>query len=498
MAILTVWQNGICRELEATSGVLLSDVLVRAGYETVRPCGGNGTCGKCAVTLSGLVSPPNVQEQKAGCRLACQARLLGDATVMLPDSSKLSQIETAVHLEEITVNPAQEGYGAALDIGTTTLVMQLYDLSSGKLLAQASGENPQRAVAADVMGRIGAALQGHSALLQQQIETAAAGLLESVCRQAQLQEAQVGTLVVTGNTAMLYLLTARDTDCLAHAPFVADTLFDTEVTLLARSVYLPACMHAFVGADITCAVFASGMCRDDRTALLCDIGTNGELALWKDGRLYVTSTAAGPAFEGAGISCGVGSVPGAIDRVWVEGSTVQLHTIGDAPAVGLCGSGLLDAVAAGLQLELIDETGAMEEELELAPGVTLLPKDVRAVQLAKAAIGAGIRTLLETAGITPRDVQKVFIAGGFGSHLDIDNAAAIGLIPKDLASRVSVIGNAALSGAVAVLLDRDHRHAIRQIAGRACHVDLGGNPSFNEHYMEQMFFDAEQFGTLPK
>lgn len=492
MSKLTVWQNGICRELECAPGALLSDVLVRAGYETTRPCGGNGTCGKCAVTLTGQVSQPNVQEQKAGLRLACQARILGDATVLLPSDKKMAQIETSVDLAGMALDLKQEGFGAALDIGTTTLAMQLYDLRSGKCLAEASGENPQRAVAADVMGRIGAALEGQDALLHQQIETAAATLLADVCRQAGLQEAQVGQLVVTGNTTMLYLLTGRDPDCLSHAPFEADTLFDTEVSLLGIPTYLPPCMNAFVGADITCAVFAAGMCKDDRTALLCDIGTNGELALWKDGHLYVTSTAAGPAFEGAGISCGVGSIPGAIDRVWVEQDAIQIHTIADAPAAGLCGSGLLDAIAAGLQLEIIDETGAMEEgQLPLSEGVALLPKDVRAVQLAKAAIAAGIQTLLDTAGIAPADVEQVFIAGGFGSHLDVKNAAYIGLIPADFVRRVSVIGNAALAGAVAMLLNRELRESVRQIAQRSSHVNLGGNPRFNEHYMEQMFFETE-------
>ncbi|MBQ4641065.1 MAG: DUF4445 domain-containing protein [Oscillospiraceae bacterium] len=491
MSKLTVWQNGICRELECTAGAPLWKILLDAGYETVRPCGGNGTCGKCTVSLSGQVSAPNAQEQKARARLACQTRILGDATVILPDSKKISQIETAVHLEYLTVASSQEGYGAALDIGTTTLAMQLYDLTSGKCLAQATSENPQRAVATDVMGRIGAALAGQGALLQQQIETAAETLLAEVCRKAAVEKAQVSQLVVTGNTTMLYLLTGQDPNCLSHAPFEADTLFDLQVSFLGIPTYLPPCMNAFVGADITCAVFAAGMCEDSRTALLCDIGTNGELALWKGRCLYVTSTAAGPAFEGAGISCGISSIPGAIDRVWVEQDSIQVHTIGGAPAVGLCGSGLLDAIAAGLQLEAIDETGAMDDPLSLAEGVALQPKDVRAVQLAKAAIAAGIQTLLETAGISASDVEQVFIAGGFGSHLDVENAAYIGLIPTEFLSRVSVIGNAALSGAIAILLDESRKETVRQIARSSSHINLGGNPRFNEHYMEQMFFETD-------
>ena len=249
-------------------------------------------------------------------------------------------------------------------------------------------------------------------------------------------------------------------------------------------------MNAFVGADITCAVLASGMCDRNETALLCDVGTNGEIALWKDGALFVSSTAAGPAFEGAGISCGVSSVRGAIDRVWTEHDRVCVHTIGDAPAVGVCGSGLIDAVAAFLDTEQIDETGAMEADaLPLAEGIMLTRADVRAVQLAKAAIAAGILTLMETAGVSPDEVSAVYIAGGFGSHLNVDSAARIGLIPPALAKRVKVLGNAALTGAARLLLDRREHDRAREIARRARHVALGGNPRFNERYMDQMFFE---------
>src|SRR5699024_935882 len=213
----------------------------------------------------------------------------------------------------------------------------------------------------------------------------------------------------------------RSPEPLSHAPFLADCLFDMDTTLWNRQVYLPPCMNAFVGADITCAVLASGMTRRPDTALLCDIGTNGELALWKEGHLYVTSTAAGPAFEGAGISCGCGSVPGAIDRVWVENGTIAAHTLGEQPAVGVCGSGLIDAVAAFLETEDIDETGAAElDELPLRDGVCLLPKDIRAVQLAKAAIAAGIQTLLQLAQVPESEIRQLYIAGGFGSHLNVD------------------------------------------------------------------------------
>ena len=248
-------------------------------------------------------------------------------------------------------------------------------------------------------------------------------------------------------------------------------------------------MHAFVGADISCAVLAAGQCDGDGISLLTDIGTNGEIALWKDGVLRVASTAAGPAFEGAGISCGCGSVRGAIDRVWLEGKEVRAHTIGEASAVGVCGSGLIDAIAAFLRRGDIEETGATEEErLALRDGVALMPKDIRAVQLAKAAIAAGMETLMRSAQTAPEEIGTLYIAGGFGSHLNVDSAATIGLIPDALAGSVRILGNAALAGAARLLLDTDAIARIRTICARATFVNLGGDPLFNELYVDHMFF----------
>ena len=489
MAQLTIIRDGQSHEFKFQAPLPLDAALERAGFSIPRPCGSRGICGKCAVELTGNVSAPNSAERNAGSRLSCQAILLGDAQVTLPSSKQAEQIAVSGIELPITLNPMSGLLGAAVDIGTTTLALKLYELATGRLLADAAMLNPQTGIAADVMGRISAALNGQQLKLQQQVTDAIETLLHTACEKANVPTDQVDQLVLTGNTTMLYLLTQRNPDCLSHAPFQADTLFGGRETILDRAAYLPPCMNAFVGADITCAVLASGMTSSPATALLCDIGTNGEIALWKDGTLYVTSTAAGPAFEGAGISCGCGSIAGAIDKVWVDSSEICAHTIGDVPAVGICGSGLIDAVAAYLKTELVDETGAADEdELPLRDGVVLVPRDIRAVQLAKAAIAAGIQTLTESANATYDEIQTLYIAGGFGSHLNVASAAAIGLIPHELADRVKVIGNASLSGSVQLLLNKDSITAAETIANHAVHLNLGGNPSFNEHYMEQMFF----------
>lgn len=487
MHTLTIWQDGACRKVNFEEPTLVQTLLTQAGCPVDQPCGGRGSCGKCAVTIKGCVSAPNAAEKSAGTRLSCQAVMEGDGEVWLPDTQK-NDIQLSG--KESWQAASGKGYGAAVDIGTTTLALKLYDLSQGKCLSSVAAMNPQRGIAADVMGRIGAALAGQGELLRRQISDAIEELLTKACHQAGLAPEAVGKLVVTGNTTMLYLLTGRSPEPLSHAPFLADCLFDMDTTLWDCPVYLPPCMNAFVGADITCAVLASGMTRQPDTALLCDIGTNGELALWKEGHLFVTSTAAGPAFEGAGISCGCGSIPGAIDRVWVEDGAVKAHTLQERTAVGVCGSGLIDAVAAFLQRSDIDETGACEEDsLPLRDGIALLPKDVRAVQLAKAAIAAGIQTLLDSAGVSMGEVSRLYIAGGFGSHLNVDSAAAIGLIPPELASRVEIIGNAALSGAAAMLMDSRYQEDGRKIAALSSHVNLGGNPKFNENYIEHMLFE---------
>ena len=288
---------------------------------------------------------------------------------------------------------------------------------------------------------------------------------------------------------MLYLLSGMDPDSLSHAPFQADCLFDAKMNFGPTIAYLPPCMHAFVSADISTAVLASGMCESDEISLLCDIGTNGEIVLWKDGKLYVSSTAAGPAFEGAGISCGCMGITGAIDKVTVENGKAIVHTINDAPAVGICGSGLIDAIAAGLELGIIEETGSMDDdEFVLSGDIGINAKDISQVQLAKSAIAAGIATMLNEAGICPDDISKVYIAGGFGSRINVENAVRIGLLPEEIKDKIIVLGNAALTGACMLLGDMEKIDAIRKIASTSSHVNLGGNPMFNNLYVENMLF----------
>lgn len=491
MPTLTIHRGPQMHSVAFSHAKKLSALLEEAGQQMPHPCGGRGVCGKCAVLLEGEASLPNAAEERCGARLSCQAVIHGDAKVILPQSPAMHQIEAGRSVVGVPSAPMPGRIGAAIDIGTTTLAMRLFDLMTGGCLAVTTMLNPQTTVASDVIGRIDAAMKGRLAALESAMEAAIKTMLRVACAQADCTPEAVASLVITGNTTMLYLLTGREPSTLSHAPFEADHLYGDILATKGRTVCLPPCLHAFVGADTTCALLASGMLDRDETAMLCDVGTNGEIALWHRGQLYVASTAAGPAFEGAGISCGCGSIPGAIDRVWVQDGSLRIHTIAEETPVGLCGSGLVDAVAALLEMEIIDETGAMEEHaFSLAEGVSLTQRDVRALQLAKAAIAAGMDSLLQAAACPESEVTAVYLAGGFGSHMNIGSAARIGLISPALAERSRVIGNAALDGAAMLLLETGLWQKAEAIRRQARHVRLDGNPFFSQRYVDAMMFDA--------
>lgn len=282
-------------------------------------------------------------------------------------------------------------------------------------------------------------------------------------------------------------------------PFVRQPLFTRwaqagEVELASvpsARVYLPRCMSAFVGADITTALLCSGLCERPNSALLADIGTNGELALWHGGRLRCCSTAAGPVFEGAGISCGMQGVAGAVSHVLWENGAVRCRTIGGGEPRGICGSGIIDAAAVFCGQGIIDETGAFtggRTDYALATGVTVTQKDIRMLQLGKSAVCAGIRTLLEAAGLTPEALTELSVAGGFGTYLDIRNAAAIGLYPAELEGKTKVLGNAALAGAALLLLAEPYVQKSCALAQQAETVDLSTSAVFMAHYVDCMEF----------
>lgn len=460
----------------------LTDALFDLPDAPHRDCGGNGVCLKCRVVASGALEPP----AENGACLACQTRIVGDAEVYLSAGEAIANIETGIALKNAV--PADgTGFGMAVDIGTTTVVVTLVDLKTGRIEKPFACANPQRAAAGDVIGRIGAALDGKGAALRAMIADTVARLRDAACADAGILPDVITKTVVTGNTTMLYLFTGRDPEPLSHAPFDADCLFD----MTEGGIYYPPCFGAFVGADIACGVLASGMTDTDDTALFVDLGTNGELALWHKGKLTACATAAGPAFEGMNISMGSASITGAIDAVSAPNGRLDVHVIGGGEAKSICGTGLIDASAALLMTEQLDETGLIEDDpVTLAGAVRLWQRDIRELQLAKSAIAAGIETLLASAGIGTGDVKKLFLAGGFGKHLNVASAVQIGLIPRALANRTEAVGNASLAGAILLLSDEAKRESLRALSGRAECMNLALEKGFSDAFMEHMMLEA--------
>jgi len=490
---ITLMTGGKTVVLQAESGTLLSDLLRQAVPRFALPCAGNHTCGKCRVKVSGAALAPDEAElrlldeteRQAGIRLACSCRVAGDLTVTLGEegASKIvawNKTPDFAHTET--------GFGIAVDIGTTTVAMQLFDRRSGTVLAERLAENAQRGYGADVISRIEACktegLDVLSSRIADQLEQMAAECL----READIE--QIEESVVTGNATMLHLYEGLDPASLAVVPFDVQSFFGcmSRRTLAGAPVYLPRCVGAYVGADITCAILTADLTAGG-VQLLTDIGTNGEMALVRDGRLLCCATAAGPAFEGAGLSCGMPAAPGAIRAVRLENGETVCETVQNRPAVGICGSGILDALSVMLETEAIDDSGYLEENFPIGTsGVVIVQRDVRQIQLAKSAICAGLITLLETEGVPANEVERFAVAGGFGSSMNLDSAAAIGLFPAALRDKTEFIGNGALGGASMLLMNPALREKSERMAMDATELSLSASPAFMDYYIDCMSF----------
>ena len=430
-----------------------------------------------------------------------------------------------VHLDRPTAVDAC--YGLALDVGTTTLVGYLVNLVSGETVAVASRANPQAAYGDDVIARIeycGRQKTG-ARTLQALVVDALNEILAEACRRAQVKPAAVYEAAMVGNTTMNHLLLALPVDAIARAPFVAASASSHSVP--ARSVglkihqrgrlYTGPLVAGFVGADTVGVILATGMHAAERLTLAIDIGTNGEIVLGTRERLLACSTAAGPALEGARIRYGMRAAGGAIDRVDIVDGRVTVRTIGDEPPVGLCGTGLVDAVAALAEAGVIDPTGRMRpaeavagapdlaRRLRPADGepafvlveageaccghpILLTQRDVREVQLAKGAIAAGVRTLLDVYGAAMDDVAEVLLAGAFGNFIRPDRARGIGLLPDVPLEKIRFVGNAAGAGARMLLINRNLRYVATDVARGVEHVELSERRDFQERFAEAMLF----------
>jgi uncharacterized 2Fe-2S/4Fe-4S cluster protein (DUF4445 family) len=483
--------------------IKLSDILTKANIEFSMPCAGNHTCGKCFVEAEGSLLPPsseetalikrNFSENNPKLRLACFAIASGNLTIrFIHKETKDAKILSYSPVPDIKRN--KTGIGISCDIGTTTVVSRLYHLTTGEVLSEEMSQNRQRAFGADVISRITKCNEEGVEVLSRVITEQLKEMFLSCVQKA---EDKIGRKicpdfgVITGNTTMLHILTKKDPKTLALYPFTPLSLFGETFHFkdLSFPVYLPPCISAYVGADITCAVLASGMMNKKETSLLVDIGTNGEMALFSDGTLYCCSTAAGPAFEGAGISMGMNAAAGAINSVYLKYGICRYTTIGEKPPIGICGSGIIDAVSTMKRLKLLDESGYIENNFVIGDSqIAITQKDIRQIQLAKAAVCAGALTLIHEAGLLPADIDRLYIAGGFGHYLNYESVGNIGLLPKALLKNVTFLGNAALSGATMILLNSEYKEKTAAIKDAAVEISLSASSYFMDEYMEQMEF----------
>jgi uncharacterized 2Fe-2S/4Fe-4S cluster protein (DUF4445 family) len=369
------------------------------------------------------------------------------------------------------------------------VVAYLLDGKTGELLAQDSCVNPQSQFGADVISRIQHVLKEGGAPLSHCIRDAMHNLAKEVTDSVGVALSEVTAAAIVGNTAMHHLLLNIDPKPLVTPPYMP-AVFEAQQLGIAR---IAPNIAGFVGGDTVGCMVSTRFDQQEELSLLIDIGTNGEMVLGNKHRRIACSTAAGPAFEGAKISCGMRGAVGAVDHVTVKDGKLSYHVIGEAAPLGLCGSGLLDLVAALLELEIIDESGYMEEgEFSLCENVTLTQKDVREVQLAKAAIRAGIELLSEKIGAAVPDIRKVYLAGAFGNYMDPASACKIGMIPPVLQERIVPIGNAAGAGAKLCALSREEFAYSQKLAKETEFLELASLPQFQDCYVDALEFMEEE------
>jgi uncharacterized 2Fe-2S/4Fe-4S cluster protein (DUF4445 family) len=347
------------------------------------------------------------------------------------------------------------------------------------------------------MSRIGAARVGKTKELFDIINRQTHEILSGFMLKLKLP--LIETLTVAANTTMLHFFAKVDPSSMGEVPFKPAFLEEREysghdLSLPVNKVFLSPSISAFVGGDIVSGLVEIKVLDAKETVFFIDIGTNGEMALFHKGRLFCTSAAAGPALEGAEISCGVGSVRGAINKVEWQDGKVRWAAIGDEAPVGICGCGLIDAIALMLNQGIIDETGAFsEEEREdflIAPGIALTNRDLRQFQLAKSAILSAIKILCKNAGVELEDVKKVYVAGGLGFYIDRQSAIRTGLLPKEFLNRINVCGNTSLKGAIRALLDPGFLVYCKRIKAVGETMDLASDPGFMDAFGENMIFPA--------
>lgn len=518
-------ENGEMLSIEGEVQETILETLAGHGIPCRADCGGRGTCGKCKIRVTEGDLKPSVQDEKiftqeelkAGYRLACKAVPEGEVSIVLcslaeQDMKAVTENRFGDSEHSVMIDQAHAPeYLIAIDLGTTTLAFLLSEISGGTVLSTYTLMNPQRAYGADVISRIKASVDGKSEVLQDIIKRALLQGLQEVIHQSGVTPEAVTQLAIAGNTTMIHLLLGYSCETLGVYPFLPvnknthrlsfGELFAGDGELLQSMKRVPVLIlpgvSAFVGGDIVAGLAVCGFHSSESISLLIDLGTNGELALGNRDKLLVASTAAGPAFEGGNISCGTGSIPGAVSRVEIEENAIRYETIASKEPQGLCGTGVIELAAELYRNGIVDDTGLLCEkyfsegypiEYKGKTAFTFLQKDIRELQLAKAAVRAGVEVLLNHYGITYEQVDRVYLAGGFGYYLNTEKAIQIGLLPEEWKDRITAVGNSSLAGAEQSARSREFVTLLEELAEKAQEVQLSLSPDFNDLYLQHMSF----------
>ena len=484
------------RSFQVADGTPLIDVLHEYGIEF--PCGGKGTCGACKVQVVGGDIKLDEAHQQAldqldlsgGWRLACMSRVTQDITL------EVGQWQTFILADNSPFEfIPREGYGIAVDLGTTTLVAQLVDLQKGRVINAATAANPQGRYGGDVMSRVEYAVTHNTHQMTRLIRGAIYKLMDQLLSGHSLK---LEKIVLVGNTVMHHLFCDLDLTPLATYPFEGQDKGPQSFTPSSLGWTLPGDpqilfippVGGFVGSDILAGILASRMHQKQSISCLIDLGTNGEIVAGNLAGMVCASTAAGPAFEGTNISMGMTATTGALASFDGNHTPLQYHIIGNESPRGICGSGLIDSVAWLQQSGQMDMWGKLTDErerIEVVPGIAITQQDIREVQLAKAAIAAGIHIVSKKAGADPAMIQEVFLAGAFGTYLNLANARHMGLIEFE-EGKVTRLGNSALIGAK-MLLYYDWE-SIQPLFENITHISLETDPGFQELYAMNMLFEV--------
>lgn len=515
------------------NGANLLQALLDAGIFVDNACSGKGICGKCKVkVLKGSLSETSETEKKVlkeqeltdGIRLSCLAEVTGDVEIALLQKERKHKVLTGGYIPEFQKDEHESGYGVAIDIGTTTVVTALIELSTGKEIANASMINAQKHFGLDVLTRITYEYENPKTgvrELQEAIVKSINAMLSEVCQEAGVSRRSIREIDVAANCTMMHMLLGVDARSIGRAPYKPEFL--SARTLPAREIGIEAAedtvlyclpqVSAYIGADIVAGAYVCEMQKAKGNVLFIDIGTNGEIVLASKGKLLCCSCAAGPALEGMNISSGMRATEGAVEDVEISEEGITLKVIGDQTPVGICGSGILAVLRELLKSGIVKKTGVFVKKDKLAetdyrypmirmngtkrefilkeePELLITQGDVRQVQLAKGAILSGFTALCNKAGIQMEELDKVMIAGQFGAHLPADSLTGTGILPKAVEDKLVYVGNSSKTGAYMTLMSDRIKREMEELAEQMEYMELAETENYERIFTECMIFPS--------